>query len=291
MIDHTVFVAARDEYTEYLCEIINPVIIQAFSDIYVLAEKDLKKFQLYLQEIKHWNPSIIKEHTDAITKHCPCLNELISAIIVCHSQILARARIGSSENKKLTIKIPSPELFVHHCYINCAKNVYYDPDIFRNTSMDDFEKEAELSARFCPCIKATIKDLVPYQHILTTYIGQHDGEADVDMGQNDIPEDPDVEDEPPPAVPEAPVGPVGPEAPVGPVGPVGPAAPAAQEPQTEEDVKNDEEFFDDESKWIDSGNRHMPQRPQQSSQSFSSGPAGNFTEMNSPTPNSSNQPH
>lgn len=278
MIDHTVFVAARDEYTEYLCEILNPVIIQAFSDIYVLAENDIKKFQVYLQEIKHWNPSIIKEHTDAITKHCPCLNELISAIIVCHSQILARARIGSSENKKLTIKIPSPELFVHHCYINCAKNVYYDPDIFRNTSMDDFEKEAELSARFCPCIKATIKDLVPYQHILTTYIGQHDGEADVDMGQNDIPEDPDVEDdvEEPPA-----------PAPVEPQSEPLPGPPGPQEPQTD----RGEEFFDDESKWIDSGNRRMPQQPQQSSQSFSSGPVGNSTAMSSPTPNSSNQPH
>lgn len=261
-----VLVEAKKEYTNQLYDCMIPVIIQAFSDMFVLSEKDIKQFQVYLQEIKHWNQSIIKEHSDAMEKNCPFFTELITAVMVAHVKILSSIRIGSDQ-RKISIKMPTTDLFVHHCYINCAKNVYYDPDIFKS-SIPDHDKEYKLRERFCPCIDLTIKDLIPIQQILNTYIGSQDSHAEVDIGPVTDTEDPEIPEE------EAPV----------------PAVAEPAEPHPPEVEKPDEEFFgDNDSKWIDSGNQRTQQPQQQSSPLSSSGPELKSTEMSSPIQSSSNQ--
>lgn len=261
-----VLVEAKKEYTNQLYDCMVPVITQSFSDMWNLSNKDVKQFQVYLQEVKHWNQSIIKEHTDAMFKNCQFFTELITAVMVAHVKILSSVRIGS-EQRRISIKMPTTDLFVHHCYIHCARNVYYDPDIFCSTTISDFERETRLRERFCPCIDLTIKDLVPIQQILNTYIGSQESHADVDIGPVTDTEDPEIPEEPPEAPQE--------EAP----------QEAPQEPE-----KTEEEFFGDDSKWIDSGNRRMPQPPQQSSPLSSSGPGPSSMETSSPIQTSSSQP-
>lgn len=264
-----VLVEAKKEYTNQLYDCMIPVIIQAFSDMFVLAKKDTTQFRVFLQEVKHWNQSIIKEHSDAIEKICPFFTELITAVMVAHVKILSAIRIGSDQ-RKISIKMPTTELFVHHCYINCAKNVYYDPEIFKCPDTDH-EKEYKLRERFCPCIDLTIKDLIPIQQILNTYIGSQDSHAEVDIGPVTDTEDPEIPEEEAPA-------------------PVPPVAEPVESPPSEVE-KPDEEFFgDNDSKWIDSGNQRTQQAQPQSSPLSSSGPEVNSTVMSSPTQTSSNQP-
>lgn len=256
-----VLVEAKKEYTNQLYDCMIPVIIQAFSDMFVLAENDMKKFQVFLQEVKHWNQSIIKEHSEAIAKNCPFFTELFTAVMVANVKILSSVRIGS-EQKRISIKMPTNDLFVHHCYIACAKNVYYDPDVFKSSS--DYEKEQTLTSRFKQCIDITIKDLIPVQQILTTYIGSTAPDENVDLGPINDTEDPEVDDSAEEQVPSAPV--------------------------ENENEKEEEEFFGDNNKWIDSENHHtQPQQPQSSPLS-SSGAVPSSPVMTSPTQPSSNQP-
>lgn len=271
-----VLVEARREYTDQLYAYMIPVIIQTISDIYQTSQKmdkSVKQFQVLLQEVKQWNQTIVKQHSDEMTKVCPWFTELLTAVMVAHVKILSSVRLGQDQ-RKISIRMPTNEIFVHSAYINCARNVYNDPDIFC-TSSTDGTKEKLLTERFKPCIDQTIRDLVPVQQILNTYIGPQP-EQTMDIGVTDAP-DPDIAEEEAPAITE--------EAPAE----EGGGAPA--DAGASEETFFDEEKTSDESKWINSGNPSTQQQPQQSSQPSTSGsePMSTAT-MNSPTQTSSNPP-
>ena len=255
-------VEAKREYTDQLCEYILPVVIQTLAKIYQDAQDinprdTVKQFQILLQEVKHWNQTMVKEHTDLAMKTCPCFTELLAAVMVANVKILSSVRLVS-EQKKISIRMPTNEIFVHSCYINCARNVYYDPEVFRSNASDS-EKEYLLKTRLKPCIEITIKELVPIQQILNTYIGsQPDHTMDIGNTVEEDALDPDVED---PEVPEVP--------------PDVPEAPA-------EETFFDEEKTSDESKWINSGNQHMQQQQQPSLPSSTSGANPESTGMTTP---------
>lgn len=261
-----VLVEARKEYTEQLCYYMIPVIVQTMADIYETSQKmerSVRQFQVLLQEVKQWNQVIVKQHADEMAKACPWFTELLTAVIVAHVKILSSVRVGYGQPKpKISIKMPSTELIIHSAYINCARDVYNDPDLF-TSNKSDAEKQALLTPRFKVCIDQTIREFLPYQHILTTYIG--------DQTMNITVSDPEPEPEPEPE------------------------AEADAEAEAEGEPEKDESFFEeektsDESKWIGSGSQPTPpQQPQSLPQSTSgSGPVS--TGMSSQTPISSNQP-
>ncbi len=266
-----VLVEARREYTDQLYAYMIPVIIQTISDIYQTSQKmdkSVKQFQVLLQEVKQWNQTIVKQHSDEMTKVCPWFTELLTAVMVAHVKILSSVRLGQDQ-RKISIRMPTNEIFVHSAYINCARNVYNDPEIFTSSSAaTDGTKEKLLTERFKPCIDQTIRDLVPVQQILNTYIGPQP-EQTMDIGVTDAP-DPDIAEE---VTEEAPVD----------------GAPA--EAQDSEETFFDEEKTSDESKWINSGNPSTQQQPQQSSQPSTSGSEqASMATTSSPTQISSNPP-
>lgn len=260
-----VLVEARREYTDQLYAYMIPVIIQTISDIYQTSQqmdKSVKQFQVLLQEVKQWNQTIVKQHSDEMTKVCPWFTELLTAVMVAHVKILSSVRLGQDQ-RKISIRMPTNEIFVHSAYINCARNVYNDPDIFcASAPSTDGIKEKLLTERFKPCIDQTIRDLVPVQQILNTYIGPQP-EQTMDIGVSDAP-DPDIAEE------EAPAG----EAPA-------PAGEGVPTPPSGEETFFDEEKTSDESKWINSGNPSTQQPPQQSSQPSTSGSEPASTETTS----------
>ena len=70
----SVLVAARDEYIEQLKYILIPLIIQGFNSVYSDALRIcegkfvIMKFQDLLEEILHWNQTILQEEAKRIKK-------------------------------------------------------------------------------------------------------------------------------------------------------------------------------------------------------------------------------
>lgn len=257
-----VLVEARREYTDQLCYYMIPIIIQSMADIYETSQKmerSTRQFQVLLQEVKQWNQTIVKQHADEMAKACPWFTELLTAVIVAHVKILSSVRVGYGQPKpKISIKMPSNEIIVHSAYINCARDVYNDPEVFMSNK-SDAEKQDILTPRFRKCIDQTIREFLPYQHILTTYIG--------DQTMNITVSDPEPEQMPEPE----------------------------PEPEPEAEQEKDEAFFEeektsDESKWIGSGSQPTPPQQQQSLPQSTSGSGPVSTGMSSQTPISSNQP-
>ena len=204
-----VLVEAERKYMTKLVGAMTPVMIDAFFDLYAEAKKvsqgrkTLMQFQALLVEIKNWNNTIVKQHTDAIIKTCAMFSNLLAAVFVISVKIMSAVRI-SSDSRKLNIKLPTNDVFVHSCYIAVAKDLYEDPYIVAN-EMKDSEKRAMLTQRFTKCIKDVIEDFIPVQQILDTYIPSFTGgELDIDHGVGADPNDvADEAEETPQEAPES----------------------------------------------------------------------------------------
>jgi hypothetical protein len=204
-----VLAEAERKYTAKLSGAMIPVMIDAFFDLYAEAKKQsqgrktLLQYQALLVEVKNWNNVMMKQHTDAIIKSCAMFPNLLAAVFVISVKIMSSVRI-SSESKKLSIKLPTNDIFVHSCYIAAAEDMYNSPYIVVE-DLKDSEKRAQLHTRFSHCIRKVIDDFIPVQQILETYIPGFTGEFDMDNGigaDTNGEVDEAAEDTPPPVTPE-----------------------------------------------------------------------------------------
>jgi len=189
-----ILVEAERKFMIKLCNAMTPVMIDAFYDMYKKAievskgRQTLIHYQTLLQEVPHWNNTIVKQHADAIIKSCSMFPNLLAAVFVISVKIMSAVRI-SSDSKKINIKLPSNDVFVHSCYIAAAKSLYEDPYVVVD-KMSDQDRRVKMGARFTDLIKEVVDDFIPVQQILDTYIPNFTG-GDLDMGGiNTDPTDP-----------------------------------------------------------------------------------------------------
>ena len=194
-----ILVEAKKEYLFQLATVICPTMIESFQDMYIEARKISKgrkvllQFQKLLKEVVNWNNHMVKQHASVISGSCAYFNDLLAAVFVSYVKIYSSVRLNT-ENKKISIKLPTNDVFIHGCYINVAKEFYKDPYMFHD-DMPDHEREDKMNERIIHCIESTIKENIPVQEILKAYIAQ-DNKRDLDVEEGDVEdtEDPDVEE-------------------------------------------------------------------------------------------------
>ena len=188
-----ILVEAKNEYLVTLHRVMCPSMIDTFRLLYAEAlklskgRKVMVKTQALLREVNHWNHHMIKEHTETIVNGCAWFNEIIAAVFVGFIKILSSVRINNN-NQKFATKVPNTDLFVHRCYVSSAKDLYEDPYILQR---DDFDSYQTLYNRISECIDSTIRDLIPMQQILDTYMSS----SNVEETQPDDDDEEDGEEE------------------------------------------------------------------------------------------------
>jgi|TARA_R110002153_G_scaffold17460_2_gene60971 primosomal protein N'' len=204
-----VLVEAKREYLGQLYLIMCPVMIEVFHDMYDEAtklskgRKTLIMFQKVLKEVPNWSNQMSANHTSNIADRCAWFNDLLAAVFVACTKILSAVRL-KTDNKKISLKLPTNEVFIQTCYNNVAKDLYKDPYIFHD-EQSEYVRDEQLTQRMSTCIEVTVKELIPIQQILQTYMSQETRDIDLDGEVHDT-EDPDVFDDPeemPEAMPEA----------------------------------------------------------------------------------------
>ena len=257
-----ILVEAKREYLGQLCELMCPVMIENFEKMYEEAytmskgRKVLMMFQKLLKEVPNWNEGMSKQHTDNIANRCAWFNDLLAAVFVSCVKILSSVRLGK-DNKKISLKLPTNETFIQTCYNNVAKELYKDPYVF-SESQNEYVRDEKLYERFSIAIEASVRELIPVQQILQTYMSQEN--KDIDLGgEMEDTEDPDFSDEMPEPEPE----PEPMDEPMGePVGePTEEPEDSCPPQQQEEEVEPETSPFDNEFKTISTGNKQMA--PQQ----------------------------
>ena len=191
---------AKREYIGQLCLLMCPVMIETFETMYEEAyklskgRKVLVMYQKLLKEVPNWSDSMSKTHTDNITNRCAWFNDLLAAVFVSCVKILSAVRLNK-ENKKISLKLPTNEVFIQTCYNNAAKDLYQDPYIYHE-NQNEHVRNDKLYERFCACIETSVKELIPVQLILQTYMSQTQEGQDLDVGEAEVgdSEDPDILD-------------------------------------------------------------------------------------------------
>jgi len=237
----TVLVEAKKEYLAQLCCVVCPHMITTFENLYnesnsiSKGKKVLIQYQKLLKEVPNWNNHMIHQHAEKIASSCSWFNDLLAAVFVSYVKILSSVRINS-ETKKISLKLPSDEVFIHGCFTNAAKDIYKDPYVYHE-EMSEYDRDSSLTRRFITCIEATVKEMIPIQEILKTYISHKTEGIDFEnkpVEEDDI-EDPDVVEEEEEAPLEDPSQMVPPEPPVPYVMEPSPTIPPPSGP---EEVKN-----------------------------------------------------
>ena len=199
-----ILVEAKKEYLNQLNTLMSPIMIETFQNLYEEARKMSKgkkvliQYQKLLKEVVNWNNHMVRQHTCNISDSCSWFNDLLAAVFVSFVKILSSVRLNNCPAKKISIKLPTNDVFVHGCYIAAAKDIYKDPYIFHDESTE-YERDEKLFTRFGACIENTVKEMVPVQEILKAYISQ-DNKPDIDV-MSEAPEDtedPDILDDPEP---------------------------------------------------------------------------------------------
>lgn len=191
-----ILVEAKREYMEQLCILICPVMIEVFEDMYSEAQKlskgrkVLMMFQNLLKDVPEWNETMARQHTENIAARCAWFRDLVAAVFVSSVKILSAVRL-SSDSKKMSVKLPTNEIFIHTCYKNAAKDLYRDPYIFTD-SQSEHVRNDKLYERFTTCVETTVKELIPVQQILQTYMASNGEDMlnpqDADMVEDNIQE-------------------------------------------------------------------------------------------------------
>ena len=210
-----VLVEAKKEYLGQMCLIMCPAMIDVFQEIYGEAVKTAKgkqvliMFQKLLKEVPNWSNAMSKRHSDNITDRCSWFGDLLAAVFVACTKILSAVRL-KADNKKIALKLPTEEVFIQTCYNNVAKDLYKDPYIFHE-EQSEYVRDENLTMRMSICIENTVKELIPVQQILQTYMSQEtrdislDGEVEDTMDPDVVEGEGELMEEPEPGVESEPV--------------------------------------------------------------------------------------
>jgi hypothetical protein len=190
-----VLVEAKKEYLGQMCTIMCPTMIDVFNDMYDEANslskgrKVLIMFQKLLKEVPNWSNAMSKQHGENVANRCAWFSDLLAAVFVACTKILSAVRL-KADNKKISLKLPTNEVFIQTCYNNIAKDLYRDPYIFHE-DLSVYNRDEKLTIRFCLAIENSVKELIPVQQILQTYMSQDSRDIDLDGDVEDS-EDPDI---------------------------------------------------------------------------------------------------
>tara|TARA_Y100000389_G_scaffold205042_1_gene262359 strand:- start:6171 stop:7034 length:864 start_codon:yes stop_codon:yes gene_type:complete len=180
-----VLVEAKQEYTKQLCNILNPIVYETIFDIYtnVVSNTDnmnnvLIEFQEALKQIPKWNADLINDQVNNILDKCSFFNDLLSVVFLSNVKILTAVRMNKNGKKKVKVTVPSNEKFVHDIFKNVANNIYNDPYLF---SMKRYNGHVTNNIReVFDLIESTtidtIRNALPFQNIIESYINQDDDE-------------------------------------------------------------------------------------------------------------------
>jgi hypothetical protein len=182
-----VLVDAKEEYTKQLINIFKPYIYQGIKSIYGDSKKIsddkntpdeiLMIFQDLLSRIPKWSQEIIDKEYQRIVEASSCdwIEDLLKVVYISHIKILTIVH-KAQPNKKINLKVPTGQHFMHLCYIEVAREFWKNPYLLSD-SVSKYEyqrnmRESEMIIN--ECIGETVRKQLPVKHILKEYLGEYE---------------------------------------------------------------------------------------------------------------------
>ena len=181
---HTLF-ESKNEWSARLVTILAPMIVEGYksmlNDSIDLCKKNkemekyLMTFQNFISRVPKWNATIIENERKRICEvsGCTYLEDLITCVHVIQLKVLTAMRVGQKQ-KKIDIRIPKLDDFIHKVYINSARKIYKNVYLFeiKIAPLNIQKNERELEKIIQECILQTIRDGIPVEEILKAYMAE-----------------------------------------------------------------------------------------------------------------------
>ncbi len=171
---------AKREYTIMLNQHLYPGIYQGLKSIWDDARKTAaprrvyEDFQNRLARVKKWNQDVIdNEYRRIVDKsRCEWLDDLIKQVFVINTQILASVNMHTVDpNKKIKVKVPKGDKFIHFCYKECARAFYEEAPLMEDRSgvvsrVDQIKNRQKAYKLITTCIENTVRNMLPIESLL-----------------------------------------------------------------------------------------------------------------------------
>jgi hypothetical protein len=200
---------SKNEWGARLITILTPLIIDGYKSILDEAiklckdngemDKYLMTFQNFISRIPKWNQTIIEAERKRICDKSGCsyLEDLVTCVHIIQLKILTAMRVGQKQ-KKVDIKVPKLDDFVHKTYINVARKIYKNVYLFEiNIPPLNIQKNhRELEVIVQECILNTLRESIPVEAILKAYMDETIEEDVVEEIKEQIIEQPLKQEQP-----------------------------------------------------------------------------------------------
>lgn len=173
-----------NDMTPHFCTGIQSIYNESLSICEKNKEKNkyLMTFQNFLSRIPHWNNNIIDSECERIIEASDCtyLEDMVTCIHILQLKMISCMRV-SHINKKIDVKVPELNEFVHAVYINIARKVYDNVYLF-DEKVDPLTRqknmhEVEMIVR--ESIINTVRDNIPVAELLRIFMDESE-EHDVE---------------------------------------------------------------------------------------------------------------
>ena len=200
-------VEIKTEYTDFLVNILTPLLYEGIKSIYdkavnlelmfIQKEKDtdnktnnpgvFKLFQLCLRDIPNLNNASIESETARIKERSKCsewFDLLLQSVIKSNIVLLTfncKKKKSKIANERHHEKIVT-SLFIHKCYIECSKIFFNYPELFwhKYTTLEIKENQRQIYEYIKNAIKEAIRKSLPIKLILDEYLkNDYDYEDDI----------------------------------------------------------------------------------------------------------------
>ena len=184
MDNSKILLYAKKEFTIILCDLLTEEIFKGVNSLWIKAKDEAKQgrrvgetyviFQKKLGNISKWNSINIENEYNRIIADSAKTNEenfntLLKKLFLINTQLLAS--VNNSDSKKIKVKVPTGEKFIHQCYIECS-HMFYENALLMEDRPDRITVKEHYS-NFCrslklisDCIENSIRKMLPLEDIL-----------------------------------------------------------------------------------------------------------------------------
>lgn len=192
-MENSLLVAARDEYTSQLQNILSDTVYSGIKSIWNKSKHEknknaLRVFQDNLCSVPQWNQEIIVSYYKKATASAQVseeyLDKVIEAVFLSNVKILSVIKING---KKQTISVPIPDTknFIHRVFIETARQFYTDPYLiddreYGSNTLSEIQRNVKRSFKvISESIDKTIRTMIPMEEILNKYLQAQEEEDEV----------------------------------------------------------------------------------------------------------------
>ena len=140
-------------------------------------KKILKEFQKDLSNIPKWSENVLENEYNRIKmlSKCDYFDDLIKNIFKSYFKVLFLIK-----KKREKLSVPSSTKVIHYCYISLAREIWKKPILFYHKfkKKDIQNNHNEINKLISISIKSAIKDLLPFNEILSNYLHEDTIESD-----------------------------------------------------------------------------------------------------------------